>query len=423
MLEASNDECIEAVIRNTSLDYLPCNTTGVLMAADDIEINDWIEQQQTYEDPYNELPTLPTVAIPPEVTPAIIHDNAPILTPAIVTVTEDEDLGSIVIRGVRHSAHVPTSQCLTKVGFDNKSYLDGKYRDGTIHITIDTGHNADHPSSIDPNPLMHALGTAMMHYVNPDARALVFAQVYSFKAGLRMFGEVGSKAAVTELTQLHDYNVCNLFQADSLTPAKGKMALELLMNIVKKCNRQVRTHAIADSSKEQCQPEYKKEDSASPTITMDSIMITATINAHKCWDVTMVDIPGAFLHAYNNKDTFMLLCRHLAKLMVQVDPTLYRKYVIYGKNNKALLYVKLSKAIYGLLKSTLLFYKKFVDDLKNDESPFIINPYDPYIANATIAGLQMTVTDDLKISRVDPYQITKFCQNLASIYGNSLMVH
>ncbi len=83
-------------------------------------------------------------------------------------------------------------------------------------------------------------------------------------------------------------------------------------------------------------------------------MITATINAHECWDVATVDILGAFLYAYNNKDTFMLLHGCLAKLMIQVNPTLYRKCVI---NNKALLYLKLSKAIYNLLKSALLFYK------------------------------------------------------------------
>jgi hypothetical protein len=88
-------------------------------------------------------------------------------------------------------------------------------------------------------------------------------------------------------------------------------------------------------------------------------MITATIDAHKCRNVATVDIPRAFLHAYNNKDTFMLLRGHLAKLMVQVDPALYHKYIIYGKINKPLLYVKLSKAIYGLLKSALLFYNIF----------------------------------------------------------------
>jgi hypothetical protein len=38
----------------------------------------------------------------------------------------------------------------------------------------------------------------------------------------------------------------------------------------------------------------------------------------------------------------------------------------------------------------------------------------------------MTITwhvDDLKVSHIDPFQITKFCQYLASIYGNGLVVH
>ena len=81
----------------------------------------------------------------------------------------------------------------------------------------------------------------------------------------------------------------------------------------------------------------QKKDGTSPTVATNSIMITATIDAHKCRNVATVDIPRAFLHAYNNKDTFMLLRGRLAQLMVQVDPALYRKYVTYGKNDKPLL--------------------------------------------------------------------------------------
>jgi hypothetical protein len=155
-------------------------------------------------------------------------------------------------------------------------------------------------------------------------------------------------------------------------------------------------------------------------------MIIATIDTHKRRNITTIDIPGAFLNAYNDKETFMLLKGCLAKLMVQVDPNLYQKYIIFDKNNQALLYVKLSKAIYGLLKSALLFYKKIVSNLQNYETPFVINPYDPCIVNATINGKQMTTTwhvDDLKVSHVDPFQITKFVAYLASIYGNGLVVH
>ncbi len=68
----------------------------------------------------------------------------------------------------------------------------------------------------------------------------------------------------------------------------------------------------------------------------------------------------------------------------------------------------------------------FFHDLTKYSSPFTINPYDPCIANATIAGYQTTITcyiDDLKILHIDPFQVTKFCQYLASIYGNGLVVH
>jgi hypothetical protein len=95
---------------------------------------------------------------------------------------------------------------------------NSEYKDGTIHITVRTGHDANHPSPINPDPLMHTLGTAMLHYNNPDVQAIAFAQVNSFKADLKKIGDMGSKAAVTELTQLHDYQVYNPVKLASLTP-------------------------------------------------------------------------------------------------------------------------------------------------------------------------------------------------------------
>jgi hypothetical protein len=81
----------------------------------------------------------------------------------------------------------------------------------------------------------------------------------------------------------------------------------------------------------------------------------------------------------------MLLRGCLAELMVQVNPPSTENMSSTEKNIKVLLYVKLYKAIYGLLRNALLFYKKLVDNLKNYESPFIINPSNPYVANTTIA--------------------------------------
>ena len=81
------------------------------------------------------------------------------------------------------------------------------------------------------------------------------------------------------------------------------------------------------------------------------------------------------------------------------------------------------KALYGLLRSALLFYKKLSSDLEN--MGFEINPYDPCVANKMVNGSQMTVTwhvDDLKISHKDEEELTKFILKLNGIYGNKLTV-
>ncbi len=109
------------------------------------------------------------------------------------------------------------------------------------------------------------------------------------------------------------------------------------MNIIEKWDGRVRGRTCADGSKEWLEPGYKKEGGASPTVATDSILISATIDAHKGRDVTTINIPGAFLNAYNDKETIMLLKGRLAKLMVQVNPQLYCKYIIHNSKNQPLL--------------------------------------------------------------------------------------
>ena len=60
-----------------------------------------------------------------------------------------------------------------------------------------------------------------------------------------------------------------------------------------------------------------------------------------------------------------------------------------------MLYVKLSKALYGMLRAALLFYKRLRKDLEN--MGFEVNPYDPCVANMMVnraqslcAGIRMT---------------------------------
>ena len=71
----------------------------------------------------------------------------------------------------------------------------------------------------------------------------------------------------------------------------------------------------------------------------------------------MLDIQNAFLHAENDENILMLLHGKLAELLIKVDPSLYRKYVITLKQGVPMLYVKLTKDLYDILRSAILFYK------------------------------------------------------------------
>jgi hypothetical protein len=76
---------------------------------------------------------------------------------------------------------------------------------------------------------------------------------------------------------------------------------------LKKQDGRVCARACADGSKGGLEPGYKNEDGASPTVATGSILISATIDTHKGHDVATIDIHGAFLNAYNDKETIMLL--------------------------------------------------------------------------------------------------------------------
>ena len=75
--------------------------------------------------------------------------------------------------------------------------------------------------------------------------------------------------------------------------------------------------------------------------------------------------------------------------MVKTDRKNYHKYVTIEKVRQVL-YLRLQKALYGMMKSALLFYRKLVKELK--EMGFEINPYDPCVANKLVNKKQMTGT-------------------------------
>ena len=97
--------------------------------------------------------------------------------------------------------------------------------------------------------------------------------------------------------------------------------------------------------------------------------------------MALLDIPGAYLSADMDDEMHVMFVGTLAELVVVADPAPYRPFVSY-KNGQAVLYVRLQKALYGCLKSALLFYGKLVGDL--EAYGFRINPYNLCVANKMV---------------------------------------
>ena len=94
--------------------------------------------------------------------------------------------------------------------------------------------------------------------------------------------------------------------------------------------------------------------------------------------MAIVDIPEAYLSADMNDEVHVVFRGTLSDIMVADDLALYQPFISY-ETRKVVIYVWLQKALYGCLKSALLFYEKLVGDL--EAYGFRINPYDPRVAN------------------------------------------
>ena len=106
----------------------------------------------------------------------------------------------------------------------------------------------------------------------------------------------------------------------------------------------------------------KPKDATSLTVSTEAVMLTATIDAPEGRVMAVVYIPGAYLSVDMDDEVHIVFIGTLVDMMVAADPALYLTFVSY-ETGKAVLYVRLQKALYGCLKSVLLFYEKLVGDL------------------------------------------------------------
>jgi hypothetical protein len=158
----------------------------------------------------------------------------------------------------------------------------------------------------------------------------------------------------------------------------------------------------------------------------EAIIITGVIDAKQNRDVMMLDIPNAFVQTEISLDGDKIIMKirgQLVDILLELCPGVYDDYVIDEGNHK-IIYVRMLKALYGMLISSIMYYKKFRKDIES--IGFEVNPYNICVANRKVNGKQQTVrwhVDDFKSSHVDSRVNDNFAQWCEKTNGSDDLGH
>merc|ERR1712086_476948 len=194
---------------------------------------------------------------------------------------------------------------------------------GFINLVFD--EDAPPPSELSPEEIdSHILG-------------VILANQYNLKKGKELFGDRCDKAVMDELSEIDGLETYEPQRIEDLTYETKKRALESLLLISEKRADQDgkskrKGRCVAVGSKQRSYDGYEKSDGSSPTVITDSIFLAGVIEANENRAMSTIDVGNAFIQADNDERILMLLRGKVAELMVRVNPTLYRPYITYSKN-------------------------------------------------------------------------------------------
>jgi hypothetical protein len=243
--------------------------------------------------------------------------------------------------------------------------------------------------------------------------AVCFNQM-SAKKGIKKHGQIAINAILQEYKQLHDLGVFKPRYKHELEDQQLKDCLRLITVIKEKRCGKIKGRAVADGRP---QRNYiPREEAASPTVSLESLILSLMIDAHEGRDVATADVAGAFLKGDMPDFVLIKLLNEEVDIMCEADNE-YKKFITYEGSNKVM-YMQLSKALYGCMKSAIIWYNTFTTTLK--DLGFRLNPYDPCIANKMINGHQCTIAwyvDDNKISHRDPKVVDSIIAAIEKQHG------
>ena len=135
--------------------------------------------------------------------------------------------------------------------------------------------------------------------------------------------------------------------ATKLTKKQKLQALNSLPFLTKKRDGCIKARKCPIGSKHRDFDGYNKADGSSPAVSTKGIILTAAIDGHFLRDVATIDIPNTFLWADNDFEVLMKLCGKMVNLLVPLDLSLYRKYVVDQKRRTCFIFQVNEGSLWG----------------------------------------------------------------------------
>jgi virulence-associated protein VapD len=155
---------------------------------------------------------------------------------------------------------------------------------------------------------------------------------------------------------------------------------------------------------------YRTKYRTSP-IKIQTIRLQLNIASFEKRILTNLDVKSAYLNADLPTPYYMKIKSELATILCDIDP-IYQKYL----TDDGTLYVKVTKAIYGLYESSYLWYKNLTENL--EKIGYKISQFDMSFMYHPVNKTQLSIyVDDILISATDQKYITELINHLTECYG------
>lgn len=253
-------------------------------------------------------------------------------------------------------------------------------------------------------------------YSRPIGPVKEEAYVLRVAAAQRLYGDAATLSIASELTSVHKKGVMSQVRVSTLSPAQLSSVIRSSMFLKEKFFPdgdfdKLKSRFVAGGDR-QDRAAYTETETSSPTVSLQSLYMTAAIAARERRKVGTMDVGNAFLNADMVKEVLMRIEPRTAKILCGIEPGAYQQ------EADGTIVVRLNKALYGCLESAKLWYDNLTKKLKS--LGFVENAKDPCVLNMMRGGHQVTVNvyvDDILCTSIDEADIAWLGDELKREYG------